>query len=48
MLIFVMIAFWGVFPNTVLWEIFLTTYVLKWIVALIDTPFIYWAKSMKN
>ncbi|MBT4824682.1 queuosine precursor transporter [Candidatus Woesearchaeota archaeon] len=47
-LIFVMIAFWGVFPNTVLWEIFLTTYVLKWIVALIDTPFIYWAKSMKN
>ncbi|MBT4541312.1 queuosine precursor transporter [Candidatus Woesearchaeota archaeon] len=47
-IIFVMIAFWGVFPNTVLWEIFLTTYVLKWVVALIDTPFIYWAKRMKR
>ena len=46
--IFVLIAFWGVFPNTILWEIFLTTYVLKWVVAIIDTPFIYWAKSMKR
>ena len=47
-IIFVMIAFYGVFPNSVLWEIFLTTYVLKWIVAIIDTPFIYWARRMKK
>lgn len=44
--IFVLIAFWGVFETSILWEIFLTTYVLKWLVALADTPFVYWARQI--
>lgn len=44
--VFVMIAFWGVFDNSILLEIFLTTYFLKWLVAAADTPFVYWAKSI--
>jgi len=43
-LIFVTIAFAGVFPFGVLVQIFITTYVLKWIVAAADTPFVYLAK----
>ena len=44
--IFVLVAFWGVFENLILFEIFLTTYILKWLVAVADTPFVYWAKSI--
>ena len=44
--VFVMIAFWGVFDTAILIEIFLTTYVLKWLVAAADTPFVYWAKNI--
>jgi hypothetical protein len=44
--VFVFIAFWGVFETAVLLEIFLTTYLLKWLVAAADTPFVYWAKSI--
>ncbi len=44
--VFVFIAFYGVFENNVLIEIFLTTYFLKWIVAVADTPFVYWARSI--
>jgi hypothetical protein len=44
--VFVLIAFYGVFETPVLWEIFITTYLLKWLVAAADTPFIYWAKSI--
>lgn len=39
--IFCAIAFIGVFPSTVIGEIFLTTYLIKIAVAIIDTPFIY-------
>ena len=39
--IFVLLAFIGVFSGSVLWQIIVTTYILKIIVALIDTPFIY-------
>lgn len=46
--LFVLIAFWGVFETSVLWEIFLTTYFLKFIVAAADTPFVYWGKSIFN
>lgn len=42
--VFTLIAFWGVFELPVLWEILLTTYFLKWIVAAADTPFVYWSK----
>ncbi|AEV28472.1 conserved hypothetical integral membrane protein [Sphaerochaeta pleomorpha str. Grapes] len=43
-LLFTLIAFWGVFPKEVLIQIMISTYVLKWVVALFDTPFIYLAR----
>lgn len=46
-LIFTFVAFYGTFELKILGEIFITTYVLKWIVALADTPFIYWAIKIK-
>jgi queuosine precursor transporter len=45
-IVFVAVAFWGQFEAKVLVEIFLTTYLMKWIVAVLDTPFIYAAKRM--
>ena len=44
-LIFTLIAFWGVFETSVLIDIMLSTYVLKWVVALLDTPFLYVARN---
>lgn len=44
--IFCMIAFWGVFPLSVFTSILITTYVLKWLVAACDTPFVYIARWM--
>ncbi|GMB09697.1 hypothetical protein EDD69_11088 [Thermolongibacillus altinsuensis] len=46
-LIFTSVAFIGVFPMNEWFQIFITTYVLKWIVAALDTPFIYIAKKLK-
>ena len=46
--IFTSLAFWGVFPLDVLWQIFWTTYLIKFVVALADTPFLYLAKYLKN
>ena len=46
--IFTLIAFYGVYETEVLLEIVLTTYVLKWIVAAADTPFVYIANKMKQ
>lgn len=43
-LVFTLLAFWGTFPAGVLWEIFWTTYLLKWVVGAADTPFIYVAR----
>ncbi|MBM7647926.1 putative integral membrane protein (TIGR00697 family) [Bacillus ectoiniformans] len=43
-LVFTSIAFIGAFPADVWLEIFLTTYLLKWLIALVDTPFGYIAK----
>jgi len=43
-IIFVFIAFWGLYTMDVWWEILITTYLFKWIVAAVDTPFIYIAK----
>lgn len=42
--IFCTIAFWGMFPVNVFWEILLSTYIIKVAVAALDTPFIYLAK----
>jgi len=44
--IFSTIAFYGVFPTSVFLEILITTYLLKWLVAALDTPLLYLAKSM--
>ena len=44
--VFVLIAFYGVFETDVLFEIFMTTYFLKWIVAAADTPFVYWGRQI--
>ncbi len=41
--LFTFIAFWGVFPAEIIWQIFATTYFMKWLVAVFDTPVIYWA-----
>ena len=46
-LIFTLVAFAGKFPLAVLGEIVLSTYLLKVIVAVADTPFIYIARLMK-
>lgn len=46
-LIFTSIAFWGVFPFDVWIQIFISTYVLKFIVSVLDTPFGYLAKIIK-
>lgn len=43
-IVFVLIAFAGVYEISILFEILITTYFLKWIVAAADTPFIYWGK----
>ena len=45
--IFVPIAFLGVWPNDVVLDIFLTTYVIKVIVAMLDTPFVYLIKRLR-
>jgi len=45
-IIFVFIAFWGLYTMDVWWEILITTYLFKWLVAAVDTPFIYMAKRM--
>ncbi len=47
-LIFVTIAFTGSIPKSEFWEIALTTYVLKWVVAAADTPLVYLAVRWKK
>ena len=44
--IFTTMAFWGVYPTNVFLSILITTYLFKAIVALLDTPFIYWARRI--
>ncbi len=46
-LVFVPIAFLGVFPLSVVLEIALTTYLIKVLVAALDTPFVYWIRHIK-
>jgi uncharacterized integral membrane protein (TIGR00697 family) len=45
--VFTLIAFYGLYPTDVLIEIGATTYLLKWIVAAADTPFVYLSRIMK-
>jgi len=44
--VFCAIAFIGVFEINTWWQILITTYLFKLIVAVIDTPFIYMGKSI--
>ncbi len=46
--IFSFIAFYGLFPTDVFLEIMVTTYLLKWLVAALDTPLLYLAKSLHS
>ncbi|WP_082234038.1 queuosine precursor transporter [Halobacillus massiliensis] len=46
--IFCAIAFYGTYPADIWLEIFLTTYFIKFLVAALDTPFMYWAKSINR
>ena len=46
--IFCTIALWGVFDTNTWVQILATTYLLKLIVAVIDTPFIYLAKRLSQ
>ena len=43
-LIFTFIAFYGIYDNSIWFQIMITTYLLKFLVALLDTPFMYLAK----
>ncbi len=45
--IFTLIAFVGVFSWNIIGQIFLTSLILKVIVAACDTPFVYWARKIK-
>lgn len=47
-LVFTIVAFYGVYPFEVLKEIFIATYVIKFIVAISDTPFVYIAHYLKR
>lgn len=44
--VFVFIAFWGLFSREVFMSIFITTYLMKFIVAALDTPFLYFVKHI--
>lgn len=46
-LIFVVVAFAFTFSNDILLEIFLTTLLIKVIIAVLDTPFLYISKRIK-
>lgn len=46
--VFCLIAFLGLFPLNVWFEVLITTYLFKLIVALFDTPFIYLAKKIEE
>lgn len=45
-LVFTLIAFYGIYPREILVQIFISTYVIKMIVAFCDTPFIYLAEYL--
>jgi len=47
-LIFVTIAFAGSVPAHAFWELVLSTYILKWLVAAADTPLVYLAVRWKK
>ena len=47
-IIFTFIAFYGVFPLATVWELCITTYLVKMLIALLDTPFLYVANCINK
>ncbi|RTK97427.1 MAG: VUT family protein, partial [Neisseriaceae bacterium] len=47
-LIFSLIAFIGIFEFKYIMEIFVTSFVLRSIITVIDTPFVYWSVAIKR
>lgn len=45
-LVFTTIAFAGAVPMDLFWQIAVSTYLFKFIVAFCDTPFLYWARQI--
>ena len=45
--IFIVLAFWGVYPSSVVLNMVFTTHIFKALVALFDTPFMYAARKIK-
>lgn len=47
-IIFTLIAFVGVFSWEIIIQIFITSLIMKGIVAVCDTPFVYWARNIRD
>ena len=47
-LVFCTIAFWGVFESSIFMQIVLSTYLMKTIMGVMDTPFLYLARHIHN
>ena len=47
-IIFTLIAFVGVFSWDIIIQIFVTSLIMKCIVAVCDTPFVYWARNIRD
>ena len=45
--IFVPVAFLGYFPNDLVWQILWSTYAIKLLVAILDTPFVYLIRGIE-
>ena len=45
--IFNIIAFYGIFPLSYIFKIFVTAFILRTIISIIDTPFVYWSVKLK-
>lgn len=47
-LLFVVLSYVGIFDFNTMLEIFVSTYLIKAIIAVFDTPFLYWAKRIHD
>lgn len=46
--IFTLIAFFGIYPLHYMIKIFMTSCLLRTIISIIDTPFVYWSVAIKK
>ncbi len=47
-LIFITIGFYGITPTNILVSLIIGQYIVKWIIAVVDTPFLYLVKYIYN